>query len=179
MVDVLARDRSLADHADETAGRVHVLAAVRALTFGMATISCAAVGLLDFQRRLENERARSNGQTLFDMPKIPTDNQIRDMLDPAEPELLHPVFAEPVAILEGANRGLDPFRRLGDHVLIALDGAEYFSSKRPGNGGSTEIRRKSLGPSAESGPSTGRAEYPRPAPSDPTCTLRAKPCSLR
>jgi hypothetical protein len=85
---------------------------------------------LDFQRRLENEDARSNCQTLFEIPKIPTDNQIRDMLDPAKPELLQPVFAEPVAILENAKGGLDPFRRLGDHVLIALDGTEYFSSKK-------------------------------------------------
>jgi hypothetical protein len=85
---------------------------------------------LDFQRRLENEDARSNCQTLFEIPKIPTDNQIRDMLDPAKPELLHPVFAEPVAILERVKGGLDPFRRLGGHVLIALDGTEYFSSKK-------------------------------------------------
>jgi hypothetical protein len=52
------------------------------------------------------------------------------MLDPAEPELLHPVFAEPIAILEGMNGGLDKFRRLGGHVLIALDGTEYFGSKK-------------------------------------------------
>ena len=52
------------------------------------------------------------------------------MLDPAEPELLHPVFAESVAILEGVNGGLDKFRRLGGHVLIALDGTEYFNSKK-------------------------------------------------
>jgi hypothetical protein len=85
---------------------------------------------LDHQRRLENGHGRSNCQTLFDIPKIPTDNQIRDMLDPVEPERLYPVFAGPVATLEGANGGLDPFRRLGGHVLIAPDGTEYFSSKK-------------------------------------------------
>jgi hypothetical protein len=105
----------------------------RIADFGMAAFSAffmQSPSFLDFQRRLENGHARSNCQTLFDIPEIPTDNQIRDMLDPAEPELLHPVFAEPIAILEGANGGLDPFRRLGDHVLIALDGTEYFSSRR-------------------------------------------------
>ena len=35
-----------------------------------------------------------------------------------------------VAILEGMNGGLDKFRRLGKHVLIALDGTEYFTSKK-------------------------------------------------
>ena len=85
---------------------------------------------LDFQRRLENEHARSNCQTLFDIPKIPTDNQIRDMLDPAEPKLLHPVFAESIAILEGVKGGLDKFQRLGGHILVALDGTEYFNSNK-------------------------------------------------
>jgi len=105
----------------------------RMADFGMAAFSAffmQSPSFLDFQRPLESEHARSNCQTLFDIPKILTDNQIRDMLDPAEPELLHPVFAEPVAILEGANGGLAPFWRLGDHVLIALEGTEYFSSKK-------------------------------------------------
>ena len=86
----------------------------RMADFGMAAFSAffmQSPSFLDFQRRLENEHARSNCQTLFDRPKIPTDNQIRDMLDPAEPELLHPVFAESVAILEGVKGGLDKFRR--------------------------------------------------------------------
>jgi hypothetical protein len=51
------------------------------------------------------------------------------MLDPAEPERLHPVFAETVAALEQMPDGLASFRRLGNHVLIALDGTEYFRSK--------------------------------------------------
>jgi len=104
----------------------------RMADFGMAAFSAffmQSPSFLDYQRRLEIGHARSNCQTLFDVPKIPTDNQIRDMLDPAEPELLYSVFADPVAILEGLKGGLEPFQRLGDHVLIALDGTEYFSSK--------------------------------------------------
>src|SRR5271169_3310428 len=107
----------------------------RIADFGMAAFSAffmQSPSFLDHQRRLENEHARSNCQTLFDLPKIPTDNQIRNMLDPAEPELLDPVFAEPVAILESVKGGMDPFRRLNGHVLIALDGTEYFGSKKMG-----------------------------------------------
>ena len=105
----------------------------RIADFGMAAFSAffmQSPSFLDYQRRLEDDHARSNCQTLFDIPKIPTDNRIRDMLDPAEPDLLYPVFAESVAILEGMNGGLDKFRRLGKHVLIALDGTEYFTSKK-------------------------------------------------
>jgi hypothetical protein len=63
------------------------------------------------------------------MGKIPSDNRIRDMLDPASPELLNPVFFEISSQLQHAEGGLEVFRRLGDHVLIALDGTEYFCSK--------------------------------------------------
>jgi hypothetical protein len=50
------------------------------------------------------KRARSNCQTLFDIPRIPTDYQIRDMLDPAKPELLYPIFAEPCSKAVCARR---------------------------------------------------------------------------
>src|SRR6516164_8470815 len=76
----------------------------RMVDFGMAAFSAFFMqcpSFLDHQKQLENAHARSNCQTLFDIPKIPTHNQIRTMLDPAEPELLYPVFAETVATLEG------------------------------------------------------------------------------
>jgi hypothetical protein len=84
---------------------------------------------LAHQRRLEHGHGRSNCESLFAIAKIPSDNHIRDMLDPAEPALLDPVFAETLGALERRAGGLASFRRLGDHVLIALDGTEYFCSK--------------------------------------------------
>ncbi len=106
-------------------------------TYRMGDIGMAAFSVffmqspsfLAHQRRLEHGHGRSNCESLFGIAKVPSDNHIRDMLDPAEPERLHPVFADMVATLEGMTGGLDSFRRLGDHVLIALDGTEYFCSK--------------------------------------------------
>src|SRR3954463_1328168 len=46
---------------------------------------------------------------------------------PVSPDHFHPVFAEVVAELEGSG-GLEAFRQLGGHVLIALDGTEYHVS---------------------------------------------------
>ena len=43
-------------------------------------------------------------QTLFGLDKIPSDNHVRTLLDPASPDHFHPVFAEVVAELEGAWR---------------------------------------------------------------------------
>ena len=61
-------------------------------TYGMADIAMAAFSLffmqspsfLAHQRHLENGHGRSNCQTLFGMRKIPSDNHIRDMLDPVD-----------------------------------------------------------------------------------------------
>jgi hypothetical protein len=71
----------------------------------------------------------SNCQTLFAMDRIPSDNHIRTMLDAVPPEALFATFGETLAVLEQGG-GLDGFRRLGGHVLIALDGTEYFSSQK-------------------------------------------------
>jgi hypothetical protein len=84
---------------------------------------------LAHQRQLAQGHGRSNCETLFVMTAIPSDNHLRAMLDPVEPERFHPVFADVLGELERGG-GLEAFRRLGDHVLIALDGAEYYRSAK-------------------------------------------------
>jgi hypothetical protein len=84
---------------------------------------------LAHQKALEEGRGRSNGASLFGIEKIPCDNHIRDMLDPVTPEALFGQFDRPLALLE-AGGGLRDFRRLGGHVLIALDGTEYHCSRK-------------------------------------------------
>ena len=113
---------------------------------GMAAFSVffmQSPSFLAHQRRFEEGYGRSNCETLFGLSKIPSDNHIRDMLDPASPELLHPVFGEVVEQLERAPGGLDVFRRLGGHTLVALDGTEYHcSNKIHCRRCSTRLRRK-------------------------------------
>ena len=103
----------------------------------MADIAMAAFSVffmqspsfLAHQRQLQEGHGRSNCETLFDLTRIPSDNHIRSMLDPAKPELLHPVFTAVVDELADTG-GLDSFRRLDGHVLIALDGTQYFRSDK-------------------------------------------------
>ena len=107
-------------------------------TYGMGDIGMAAFSVffmqspsfLAHQRHFEKGHGRSNCASLFGIAKIPCDNHIRDMLDPASPALLHPVFAETVEQLRQIDGGLDAFRRLDGHVLIALDGSEYYRSRK-------------------------------------------------
>ena len=107
-------------------------------SYGMGDIGMAAFSVffmqspsfLAHQRQFQEDYGRSNCASLFGIAKIPSDNHIRDMLDPASPALLHPVFAETVDQLHQIDGGLDVFHRLGGHVLIALDGSEYYSSRK-------------------------------------------------
>ena len=85
---------------------------------------------LAHQRQFEAGHGHSNCTSLLGIAKIPSDNHIRDMLDPASPDLLHPVFAATLDQIRHIDGGLDMFRRLDGRVLIALDGTEYHGSRK-------------------------------------------------
>ena len=95
-----------------------------------ATFFMQSPSFLAQQEALARGRGISNCQSLFQMARIPTDNCIRALLDPTPPETLYPMFGRILAALV-AGGGLSPFQRLGQaHVLIALDGTEYFCSQK-------------------------------------------------
>ena len=83
---------------------------------------------LDFQRTMQKTQGKNNVQTLFGAFEIPTDNHIRNLLDPVSPELLFPMFP---FVFEGLQKAgiVDTYRVLNKTVLIAMDGTQYFSSK--------------------------------------------------
>jgi hypothetical protein len=99
--------------------------------FGMAAFApffMQSSSFLAHQERLERTCGRSNCQSLFGMTRIPETTQVRKMLDAGSPALLYPVFGDIRKRLEQNPGALEPFRRLGMHMLIALDGTEYFES---------------------------------------------------
>jgi hypothetical protein len=103
-------------------------------------ISDAAVGafavfftqspsFLAHQRDMQRQRGRNNGSSLFGLREIPTDNQIRNLLDPIAPSYLQKPFWGLFAALEAAGV-LEAYRSLNDTYLCALDGTYYFSSQK-------------------------------------------------
>jgi len=80
------------------------------------------------QQALEQQRGRSNAIALFKMARIPSDNHIRNMLDPVPPEHFYLEFREVLRTVREKGY-LDAYRVLdGQHLLISLDGTQYFSS---------------------------------------------------
>jgi hypothetical protein len=52
---------------------------------------------------MQQAQRRNNAQSLFGVPEIPSDNQIRNLLDPTGPELFYPVVSNPFEHLEKAG----------------------------------------------------------------------------
>jgi hypothetical protein len=84
---------------------------------------------LDSQVRMQKQQGKNNAASLFGIHEIPSDNQIRNLLDPVPPETLFPLMA---TISDELYRDgyLDSFRSINDTFLIALDGTDFFSSEK-------------------------------------------------
>jgi hypothetical protein len=96
---------------------------------GLSAFSLFFVGSPSFlahQRTLARGQGRSNCQTLFGMSAIPTDNYIRLMLDGAAPAAFDGLFTRAIEKAGPLTR----LHCLGGRVLIALDGSEYFCSRK-------------------------------------------------
>ncbi len=101
---------------------------------GMAAFSVfftKSPSFLAHQKLLNKRRGLSNCLTLFGTEKIPSDNQVRNLLDPVPPDHFDPVFIDVARDLD--NRGALATLRsrrsgLNHKTLIAVDGTEYFNS---------------------------------------------------
>lgn len=84
---------------------------------------------LDAQKRIEQGGGKSNAQTIFGVHKIPSDNQIRNLLDSVACDQVYPLMQEIGQSLYEAGY-LDDFRVLKDQLLIAVDGTDVFASEK-------------------------------------------------
>jgi hypothetical protein len=81
------------------------------------------------QRDMQLRKGRSNAKGLFELHQLPSDNQIRNLLDPVDPVYLHPFYRHTFIELEQAGL-LEGYRSFANQLLIAIDGTEYFSSRK-------------------------------------------------
>jgi len=84
---------------------------------------------LDHQRLMKSNKGKDNAESLFSIETIPSDNQIRNLLDPVPATTIFMAFQKVYQWLE--KKGvLERFLYLDGEILVALDGTEYFSSKK-------------------------------------------------
>ena len=105
--------------------------------YAMADIGMAALSVflmqspsfLAHQRALAERGRRSNAHTLFGLDRIPCDNHIRQLLDGVPPAHFDDAFHALAGDLDACG-GLASMRRLDDRLLVALDGTEFFRSRK-------------------------------------------------
>ncbi len=126
--DALIRTiRSSFEHVDETRKRAPAIPIEDALMSSFAMSSLKDPSLLAFEhRRLAYGR---NLKSIYKMNSIPSDTQMRTILDPMPPDELRPAHN---ALLASAQRGkaLEKMLFLDDGYLMPLDGTGYFSSEK-------------------------------------------------
>lgn len=85
--------------------------------------------VLSFQRRMQDSLQSSNLKTMFAVDTIPSDSALRQTLDAVPTQAIHSTFS---MLLKQLQRGkqLDAYKLESGHHLIALDGSQYFSSKK-------------------------------------------------
>jgi hypothetical protein len=96
-----------------------------ALMAGLAVYSLKDPSLLAFCSRAKDH----NLGTVFGLKDLPSDTQMREILDEVAPNELRPAFKE---VFRQAQRGkvLEDYVFLEGCYLVALDGVEYFSSQK-------------------------------------------------
>ncbi len=83
---------------------------------------------LAFQKAMQQKKGKNNAKSLFDVDHIPSDNQIKNLLDPISPSHFFPMFSHIFHSLNDTGL-LDSYRAYNKNLLLALDGTQYFSSK--------------------------------------------------
>jgi hypothetical protein len=84
---------------------------------------------LGFQRDMERKKGKNNVSSLFGVFKIPTDAEIRNLMDPVDPHTFGPLFVQAFHQLVAVG-ALDKYRTAQGKLLLSLDGVYYFSSKK-------------------------------------------------
>jgi hypothetical protein len=101
---------------------------VDALMSGLAVFGLKYPSLLQFDRAYHDEaRIRGNLQRLYGVEHAPCDTQLRERLDPIEPEALRGAFRAVHRQLQ-RHKGLEPYVCWNGHYLLLVDGTGQFAS---------------------------------------------------
>jgi hypothetical protein len=84
---------------------------------------------LEYQRQLQSRSGKDNVQSIFGVEEIPSDQQIRNILDLISASNLSVVFERIYQFLQNGKH-LQRYERLGKNLLVCLDGTEYHSSSK-------------------------------------------------
>ena len=100
-----------------------------ALLGAFAVFFMQSASFLAYQRDVQRQKGRSNAESIFRMEQIPSDNHIRDLLDPVLASGLADGYEWLWSQLEREGK-LVPYESLGGRLLVGIDGIQFFSSTK-------------------------------------------------
>lgn len=122
-------DQELKELPDNRKGDNKKYTVKHALLAAFSVFFTQSPSFLQHQSLMKQKKGKDNAQSLFCLSEIPCDNQIRNLLDPILAKTVSGAFKTTYKWLEN-NPILEEFKYLDNQILIALDGTEYYSSKK-------------------------------------------------
>jgi DNA-binding response OmpR family regulator len=104
------------------------------LRSGFAGMFFQHPSLVQFQRAMEKKRQRCNLQTIFGVHDVPSETQMREILDEVKPDVLRGILPQLWEKVRRAGWGgrftttLPSGEHHGTYYTVALEGSEYFRS---------------------------------------------------
>ena len=104
------------------------------LMSGFAMMFFQHASLLEFQRKMQQRRSRCNLETIFGVHDVPSDTQMRDILDGVAVEWLRPLLPALFARMRRAGWAKELTSTVssgedrGAYYTLMLDGTDYFHS---------------------------------------------------
>ena len=111
---------------DPRQGKISILLG-DALMSAFAMFSLKDPSLLAFDERCRNQN--DNFRTMYGIESVPSDTQMRAILDTVDPDNLRPLYNEIFRLLQ-RGKELEQFVFMDGHYLVSLDGTGYFSSSK-------------------------------------------------
>jgi len=124
--DYADRVSSIIDHRREASNDYTVFDVMMS---ALACMYMQSPSLLAFQSQLEKRAQRNNLISMFNVHKTPKTSAMKDCIDEVKPVDLSPVFKTYLSKLQ-RNHMLKDYKFINNKYLVALDGTEYFSSKK-------------------------------------------------
>jgi hypothetical protein len=110
-----------------------------ALMSGYAMFALKDPSLLSFDNRRMNDE--SNLKRVFGIQNVASDSQLREILDPVDPDLLRPMFSDIFYQLQ-RGKALEPFAYYQGCFLLSIDGTGSFSSEKLSSASCLEKKHK-------------------------------------
>jgi hypothetical protein len=96
---------------------------------GLACMYFQSPSLVDFQRRMENNKQKNNLRSMFGVSNIPTDTGMQNIIDIVDTEsIFRPIYNDFFMRLQRGKQ-FEQYQILPGKYLLNIDGTQYFSSQ--------------------------------------------------